>query len=155
MEQAQGTDRMQELERGRRISSVFTRLERSRRLHEATMALGVADLRILWLFTDGRPRTLREVAAEIGLEQSTVNRQVNNAVSEGLLERSPEKQGAAFTFRSTPAGREAFDHDAAISLGAFEAAFATMGRERSAQLLELMEEFLAAYQGAVEETPGR
>jgi len=149
------TGRAAELSQGRRIAGMFTRLERSRRLHEATMSLGVADLRILWLFTDGRPRTLRDIADELHLEQSTVNRQVNTAVAEGLLERSAQKRGAAFMFTSTPAGRDAFERDVAISLGAYEAALATMGPERAARLLALMDEFLAAYGGLVEETPDR
>ncbi|NED61636.1 MarR family transcriptional regulator, partial [Streptomyces sp. SID10244] len=34
---------------------------------------------ILWVLSDGRPRTLRELSEELDLEQSTVNRQVNAA----------------------------------------------------------------------------
>ncbi|WP_198684077.1 MarR family winged helix-turn-helix transcriptional regulator [Brachybacterium sp. YJGR34] len=155
MDRRRGADRAPELAQGRRIAGMFSRLERSQRHHEATMTLGVADLRILWLFTDGRARTLREIAAELHLEQSTVNRQVNAAVDEGLLERSGEKRGAARLVTSTPAGREAFERDVAISLGAYEAALTTMGADRAALLLELMEEFLAAYGGLLDGAPDR
>lgn len=72
----------------RRMGALVTRLERIRRMQTNQMDLGTADLRILWLFADGRSRTLKEISADLNLEQSTVNRQINAAINEGLLQRS-------------------------------------------------------------------
>lgn len=119
--------------------------DRFRRNHQQNMALGSADLRLLWLFTDGAPRSLKQIAHELGLEQSTVNRQVNTAVGEGLLEKSRPSGGAAYLVVSTAVGREAFEKDVEISLEGYEAALRTMGDADASMLLQLMERFVGAY----------
>ena len=63
------------------------RLERGRRAVEGRARLGTADLRLIWLLVEDGPRTMREISEELGLEQSTVNRQVNSALKAGYLER--------------------------------------------------------------------
>ncbi|MGO2996009.1 MULTISPECIES: MarR family winged helix-turn-helix transcriptional regulator [Brachybacterium] len=135
-------------ERGRRLAGMFWRLDRYRRAHEQAMALGTADLRILWLFSDNAPRTLKEVAHELGLEQSTVNRQVNGAVAEGLLARDREPGESAYRFSRTDAGRDAFEADVAISLGGYGAALEDLGDADAATFLLLMDRYLAAYGAA-------
>lgn len=141
----EGDDPRADVESGRRLAGQYARLERFRRSHQQNMRLGTADLRILWLFTDGSPRTLKEIAHELGLEQSTVNRQVNAAVADGLLEKTRPTAGSAFHVVSTEAGRDAFEKDVAISLQGYEAALRTLGEADSSQLLELLERFVAAY----------
>lgn len=131
--------------RGRRLAGMFWKLDRYRRDHEQAMSLGTADLRILWLFSDNVPRTLKEVAHELGLEQSTVNRQVNAAVSEGLLERNREPGASAYRFVRTAAGRDAFEADLAISLGGYENALEAMGEEDATAFLRLLDRYLGAY----------
>ena len=42
-------------------------------------------MRLLWLLVESGPQTLAEVTSALGLERSTVNRQVNAAVAAGLL----------------------------------------------------------------------
>lgn len=109
------------------------------------MALGAADLRILWLFTDGRARTMREIADELHLEQSTVNRQVNAAVDVKLLERSRPDGGGAYVFMRTPGGRVAFEADVALSLGGYRAALEAMGDAEASEFLRLLDRFTLAY----------
>ncbi|GAA1489843.1 MarR family winged helix-turn-helix transcriptional regulator [Brachybacterium sacelli] len=141
--------------RGRRLAGMFWMLDRHRRDHEQAMSLGTADLRILWLFSDNTPRTLKEVAHELGLEQSTVNRQVNAAVAEGLLGRTREPGDSAYRFARTAAGRDAFEADLAISLGGYEVALEAMGEEDASTFLRLMDRYLGAYGAAVPETRGK
>lgn len=142
-------DAMASHERGRQLAGMFWMLDRHRRDHEQALSLGTADLRILWLFSDNAPRTLKEVAHELGLEQSTVNRQVNAAVSDGLLERNREKGETAYRFARTVAGRDAFEADLAISLGGYDAALEAMGEDDAATFLRLMDRYLGAYGAAV------
>lgn len=82
------------------------RWDRTRRLVDLHSELGVAESRLLWLFGDEQARTLRDVADEIGLEQSTVNRQVNAALAEGLLDRRREPGQSAHLFRISEVGRD-------------------------------------------------
>lgn len=131
---------------GRQLAGLYERLDRLRRSHQQSMTLGTADLRILWLFTDGTPRTLKQIAQELGLEQSTVNRQVNTAVDEGLLEKSRPSGGSAYQVLSTAAGRETFEKDVEISLGGYETALQTLGDAEASTLLELLGRFLGAYE---------
>lgn len=149
MDERTAGESMARYERGRRLAGMFRMLDRQRRDHEHAMSLGTADLRILWLFSDNVPRTLKEVAHALGLEQSTVNRQVNGAVAEGLLERNREPGDSAYRFSRTAAGRDAFEADVAISLGGYDAALEVMGEEDAATFLLLMDRYLDAYGAAV------
>ncbi|MGZ1490093.1 hypothetical protein [Brevibacterium sediminis] len=102
----------------RRMAALITHLERLRRAQTAQMELGTADLRILWMFSDGRARTLKQIAHELELEQSTVNRQINAAIVEGLLQRTREEGHPALLISPTERGRQAFDDDVEKSLDA-------------------------------------
>lgn len=113
------------------------------------MRLGTADLRLLWLFADGRHRTLKEIAAELQLEQSTVNRQVNAAMVSGLLTRMRRKGSAAYEFDRTLDGRRVFEEDTGKSLGAYAAALDAMGDDAEA-FLELAQDFLRHYRREVD-----
>lgn len=129
----------------RRIASILSRLDRQRRIQEGRMQLGAADLRLLWLFTDGRPRTLKEIAAELRLEQSTVNRQVNAALGSGFVVRQRRQGEAAYEFERTEDGRRIFEEDAGRTLGVYATALDRMGPERAEVFLSLAEDFLGNY----------
>ncbi|UVY84947.1 MarR family winged helix-turn-helix transcriptional regulator [Brachybacterium sp. NBEC-018] len=133
------------VERGRRLAGMYALLERHRRHHQQSMELGTADLRILWLLSDGDPRTLKEIAQQLSLEQSTVNRQVNAAVVAGRLEKVRPEEGGPYRVLRTDAGTEVFERDVQLSLGAYEEALAALGDEDAEQLLTLMDRFLEAY----------
>jgi DNA-binding MarR family transcriptional regulator len=133
------------VERGRRLAGMYALLERYRRHHQQGMELGTADLRILWLLSDGEPRTLKDIAQQLGLEQSTVNRQVNAAVGAGRLEKFRPEPGGSYRVRCTDAGTEVFERDVEISLNAYEEALASLGDADAEQLLTLMDRFLQAY----------
>ena len=62
------------------------RFERGQRASQSLNQLNAADNRLLWLLTSQGPQTMRQVAEALGLEQSTVNRQVHAALARGLSE---------------------------------------------------------------------
>ncbi len=126
--------------RGRAIATALARLDRSRRVAEQSVTLGVADIRLLWMFTDGRPRTLRQIAETLGLEQSTVNRQVNGALAEGILRRYREPGRSAWLVEATDAGMRTFEADVASSFGAYERALADLGEDAD-RFVELLERY--------------
>lgn len=135
----------------RRLAAVLSRLDSQRRVQESQMRLGTADLRLLWLFADGRHRTLKEIAAELQLEQSTVNRQVNAALASGLLTRMRRRGSAAYEFDRTSDGRRVFEEDTGKSLGAYAAALDAMGDDAEA-FLALAQDFLGHYRREVDST---
>lgn len=91
-----------------RISARWTRV---RRTVEAGHELRVAEGRLLWLLRDGEARTLRQVAEELDLEQSTVNRQVHAALESGVIRRFRAEDHPAYLLDITDEGRRRFGAD--------------------------------------------
>lgn len=133
----------------RRLASALTRLDKERRALEGAQRLGTADLRLLWLLADDRARTLREIADELGLEQSTVNRQVNAALRVGLLERTRRAEGSAYEFTRTTHGKQTFDEVSDISMGAYATALHELGEADTELLVALLRRFLEHFRVAV------
>ncbi|WP_010539819.1 MarR family winged helix-turn-helix transcriptional regulator [Dietzia alimentaria] len=138
----------------RRLASTLTRLDKERRALEGFQRLGTADLRLLWLFADGRARTLRDVAGELGLEQSTVNRQVNAAVGAGLLERTRRPGGTAYDINRTADGRRTYDEVSRFSMGVYATALDAMGDDAAEELVVLLQDFLGHFQSALASSDG-
>lgn len=130
---------------GRDLAAVLARFDRHRRTLSDRASLGMADMRILWLFTDGTPRALRTIAHELGLEQSTINRQVNAALDAGLLARHREQGASAYLFDSTKAGKELFETNLGATMSDYDTALSQLGPQKSSQLLTLFSEFVDAY----------
>lgn len=137
-----------ELPADRRIATLVTLLDRARRAQANQMDLGTADLRILWMFSDETPRTLKEIAAALRLEQSTVNRQINAAMDAGLLQRARRPGSPAHEISPTDKGRRAFEDDVAKSLTAFDSGLAALG-DRVEEFLTDFTAFVDAYDQAV------
>ena len=137
----QGPDAGRALPAERRMARLLVRLEAGRRAAEATAALGTADMRMLWLLSDGNPRTLREISESIGLEKSTVNRQVNAALREGLVERRRPSGCTSAVLSPTEHGRALFDHEVDRVLDHYRAGLARLGGEEH-RLLDRLEQFL-------------
>ncbi|HET7304409.1 MAG TPA: MarR family winged helix-turn-helix transcriptional regulator [Segeticoccus sp.] len=145
--------RQQRLSRDRRLAALLLQLDRQRHAVAGSATLAAAELRLLWLFSDGRPRTLREIADALRLEQSTVNRQVNGAIQAGHLHRFTEKGRTARLVAPTPAGRERFATDTALVLRLYDEALADLGDE-GRPFLDLLDRFVEAYAGAAERATG-
>ncbi|MCX4092309.1 MarR family winged helix-turn-helix transcriptional regulator [Nocardia sp. alder85J] len=129
----------------RRLADIMAQLERHRRHQEQHSPLGTADLRLLWLFSDGTPRTLRVIADDLGLEQSTVNRQVNAALSAGILRRYRETGASAHLVEATPRGVAAFEQGVQEILRSYDAVLSQMTEADRERLLELLDTFVGMY----------
>jgi len=127
----------------------IARIERGRRAAEVGR-FGHADGRLLWMFSDGRPRTLREIAEELGLEQSTVNRQANAALKAGLLTRSREHGQNAWHFTATERALADFSRDLQRHLGLLDQAMQRIPAEERDRFLDHLIAFADGYIDAAE-----
>jgi len=134
---------------GRRLAAELLVFDRQRHAVSLRSTLASAELRLLWLFSDGRARTMREIADELRLEQSTVNRQVNGAIQAGHLYRFEEPGSPARLVAATPEGRERFTVETELVLELYDQALASLGDEDRSRLLELFGRFVDAYADAV------
>ncbi|MFT4124951.1 MAG: MarR family transcriptional regulator [Gordonia sp. (in: high G+C Gram-positive bacteria)] len=104
---------------------------------------------ILLVLSDGRARTLRELADELELEQSTVNRQVNAAIKHGYLERFEVAGSLPRAIRPSTAGREAFIHDGMLRARRLQAVFDDLAPGTPEALLRELRAFNEAYDRTV------
>ncbi|MFT4086739.1 MAG: MarR family winged helix-turn-helix transcriptional regulator [Gordonia sp. (in: high G+C Gram-positive bacteria)] len=129
----------------RRFAAALTRMETYRRHRRQNDSIGAAEMRLLWLLAESGPLTLAEVTSALGLERSTVNRQVNGAVDAGLLGKERVAGSSAFQVFLTDHGRDAFDRTARRALAVIGDTLAEMGSDDSAALIDLVERFVDAY----------
>ena len=123
--------------------TALARIERGQRA--AVGPHGHAHQRLLWMFSDGRPRTLREIAEELGLEQSTVNRQANAALAAGLLQRTREPGQNAWHFSATEAALADFARKLDHHLALLEEALGVVPEDERARFLGHLGAFADAY----------
>lgn len=142
------TDDLRETPAGMAIIAIAM-LERAQRAAEDVAEVRVADRRLLWLLSDGAPRTMRQIADELGLEQSTVNRQVNAALGEGLLARAAPDEHHARPLVVTDAGQALFRRSFDRHLGYVERALAAVPADRASTFLADLGAFAEAYGTAV------
>lgn len=132
---------------GQRIAAILHSFDVDRRVVEARTSLTAADLRLLWLLSDGRARTQRDISSELNLEQSTVNRQVNAALRAGLIERRPADSGPAVLI-ATAGGTRRYEADVEAMMHLFGSALQALGPDRERFLVSLAT-FVEAYRSAV------
>lgn len=133
-------------EASRRLGGALARFEAHRRHRQtSTDVPGTADMRLLWLLRDSGPQTLSEATAALGLERSTVNRQVNAAVAAGLLNKERVPGSSAFRVFLSEAGALAFERGVRGYLSSVERALAEMGEPDASSLLDLVERFVEVY----------
>jgi len=133
--------------RDRRAAWLLTLAGQHRHVFEQRLRLNSADVRLVWLLGQ-RARTLREIAEDLSLEQSTVNRQVNAAIAAGLLQRRRVPGQSAQVVEPTPHGRQAFEKEVVEGLRAYDEALDELGDDADA-FLDLLDRFVGAYGRAV------
>ncbi|WP_446665984.1 MarR family winged helix-turn-helix transcriptional regulator [Flexivirga sp. B27] len=131
----------------RRLAAIFHSFDVNRRVVEAKTALTAADMRLLWLLSDDRPRTQREISTELNLEQSTVNRQVNAALREGLIEREAGQHGSAVLSASAD-GRRCYEADIETLMGVLGSALQALG-DGGEEFIVSLATFAEAYRAAM------
>ncbi|MGV1010264.1 MAG: MarR family winged helix-turn-helix transcriptional regulator [Dermatophilaceae bacterium] len=125
---------------------LLRRLDVARRVNEQPVDLGAADLRLLWLLSDGRPRTLADVAHELGLEQSTVNRQVHAALDQQLVCRYRDAGQTAWLLAATLDGTARFESAVRLITGAYENALGYLDPTARAQFVDGLRTFVEGYE---------
>ena len=136
-------------EPGWQLAAALSRLDRAQRAAEAGAALGIADSRLMWLFSDHTPRTLKQVSDDLGLEQSTVNRQANAALASGLLRRFREAGRPAQLVEATEQGLATFAEDLDRHLGRLETALSALPERCREDFPALLGAFVEAYAAAI------
>lgn len=139
--------------RDRRMARLLMLAERHRRFTSDQRKLGTADMRLLWLFNDQHPRTLREISDSLGLEQSTVNRQVAVAQTEGLLRRFRDPGAPAHLVEATDHGCAEFESALAAHMSTIDRGLHALGDADADRLLALLDRFVEAYGVATHGAP--
>jgi DNA-binding MarR family transcriptional regulator len=134
----------------RAFGTEVMRASRRRSVAPPGSLLDSSAFRILWLLVEAGPRSLQELAHDLQLERSTVNRQVNAALRHGLVERFVVPGRPGRSLRPTSAGLEAYQHDAALRGEVFADVLGELGAVRSRRLLEDLQAFNDAYDRAQE-----
>lgn len=124
----------------RGLGAELMRLTRRRAQVYPGSELDTSAFRLLWLLTEGPPRTLRDLADELQLDPSTVNRQVNAAIKHGLVERYAVDDSPSRLLRPTEAGRAAYLHDGRLRGEVYAAVLDELGTERSQALVAELHE---------------
>lgn len=137
------------------ITLALGHIDRARRIAESGAELGVADMRLMWLFSDGEERTMKEIAQALGLDASTVNRQVNGAIDVGLLERGPREGAPGRPVRPTEDGLRRFTKDLEAAIAAMEAALRGVPADEVPDFLRNLGLFASAYRAAADAAVGR
>jgi DNA-binding MarR family transcriptional regulator len=122
------------------LADELMRIGRRRHVNVDGTQLDMSAFKLLWILSDDRPRTLRELADELQLDQSTVNRQVNAAIKHGLVERYAVAESQSRLLRPTDAGRSAYLHDAALRARLFDAVLDELGTDRARALVAELRE---------------
>lgn len=135
------------------LGGELLRLQRRRTSVYDGVVLDNSAFRLLWVLADGEPRTLRQLADELDLEQSTINRQVNAAITGGYLERFAVPGSPSRRVRPTAAGEEAFEHDGRIRAALISRALGELGEGRAARLITDLRAFNDAWDTALGITP--
>lgn len=128
------------------LADELLRFSRRRHTNVAGIELETSAFKLLWVLSDEQPRTLRELAEELDLDLSTINRQVNAAVRAGLLERFSVPGSPSRPVRRTPEGRRRYDHDSALHADLLRSVLAEMGGKHARELISGLRAFNDAYE---------
>lgn len=129
------------------VARQFLKMERHHHAMRTHGSLHAADVRLLWMLTSTGPMTLREISDGLRLEQSTVNRQVNAAIRNGLLHRYDDGRTAKVV-APTERGREIFRRDTAITQTVYRGALAGLGEEAE-DFVRLLRRFTAGTEATI------
>lgn len=128
------------------MARLLSRFDIMRRAEEQASELRIAEGRLLWLLTgDGPPRTLKQIACELELEQSTANRQVNAAVRAGVVRRFRESGSHAWLFEASDEGAALYERSVGRHLDRVDDALAALPADERERLVSSFATFIDAY----------
>jgi len=142
------------------IEHALTRIVRMAhlpRLHERLAAASGVDLErtaypILARVGDEGVIRLTDLSAAMGLDTSTVSRQVQHLTAKGLVERTPDPDdGRASVLSLTRAGRDALARIRAVRRDLLDSVFEGWTQKDQRDLARLLGRLTSAFAGQVEE----
>jgi DNA-binding MarR family transcriptional regulator len=125
----------------RALGDEVLRLHGRRHTALAGGLLESSAFRILWRLEERGPLTQRELADDLHLEQSTINRQVNSAIRQGFVEREAAPGRGASPIRPTQAGRDAYLHDGRLRADLIARAIEDLGAQRTRDMVASLRAF--------------
>src|SRR6478752_9054014 len=128
------------------LGDELMRVGRRRHANVEGTELDMSAFKLLWILSDDQPRTLREIADELDLELSTINRQVNAALRAGLLERFSVPDSPSKPVRPTAEGHRLYQHDMAVHADLLRSVLAEMGADGARNLIRSLGAFNDAYE---------
>lgn len=136
----------------RALSNELVRLGRRRETSSPETTLDASAYKILWLVVEHGPRTLRELAQDLKLDQSTINRQVHAVIGHGYAERYADPESPGMLVRATPAGEAAYRSDSQVRTEGLRGIVNTLGEQVTADLADGLASFNDAIDEAVEDS---
>jgi DNA-binding MarR family transcriptional regulator len=125
----------------RALGGEIMRISRRRAMSYPGAVLEDSAFRILLVLVEEGPRSLGELAEDLGLERSTVSRQVNAAIERDLVERYAVAGRASRLLRPTDRGCDAYLHDGRLHAVPLSEAIAELGTERAEALMTELRAF--------------
>ncbi|MDO9377411.1 MAG: MarR family transcriptional regulator [Nocardioidaceae bacterium] len=132
----------------RALGDQLMRISRRRPTSYPGSRLDGSAFKILWRLVNAGARTLRELAEDLELDQSTINRQVRASQADGLVERFDDPGQVSRPVRATDAGVVAYRHDAALRADALRHALGLIGPDAAEALIAGMGAFNDALDAA-------
>ncbi|MDR7255433.1 DNA-binding MarR family transcriptional regulator [Nocardioides sp. BE266] len=126
------------------------RLGRRRETGSSVTDLDASAFRILWLVIEHGPHTMRGLAEQLQLEQSTINRQVSAAEAHGWVERHHDPGATAMLVRATAAGETAYGIESEARAEGLRTIVNTLGDRAIADLAGGLARFNDAIDEAIE-----
>ncbi|MCK9920956.1 MarR family winged helix-turn-helix transcriptional regulator [Frankia sp. AgPm24] len=114
----------------RAIAREVLRLSRRRIMTPEGSTLDRSMFRILWALAESGPCTMANLECTLHLEQSTVSRQVKNAIGRGLVESHMPPGSRRRVFQATSEGARIYQQEAALQSDVFKKALAEFGPSR-------------------------
>lgn len=115
-----------------------------RRAVENGQQLKVAEGRLMWLLRDGEARTLRQIAEQLDLEQSTVNRQVHAALASGVVRRFRAEDSSTWLVEMSDEGQDRFTADLTRMMTVYDEAIDAVPEEEQERFLKHLAAFVDA-----------
>ncbi len=117
------------------------RLGRLRETSQTATGVDASAFKILWVVVEHGPHTLRGLAEQLQLEQSTINRQVHAAEGHGLLERREDPAASGLLVQATEAGEATYRAEAQARAEGLRDVVDTLGEARIARLAAGLADF--------------
>lgn len=107
---------------------------RSSRVYPGSV-VDLSAFKILWLLKEAGSMSMKDLASELMLDQSTVSRQIKASIERGLIERHDDESTSTRMVRATAEGSKVYEQEAALRAAVIWEALEAMGVERAGEFV--------------------